>query len=126
MKGKISQPEFNKISPGLLAAMDYEYPGKKIEIIVETEEFTCLCPWSHLPDFALLKIAYVPDKLCVELKSLKLYIQSFRNVGIVHESVVNRILADLVKVVKPKELHVEAVFNLRGGLKTTVKSDYKK
>ncbi|MFH0948333.1 MAG: preQ(1) synthase [Elusimicrobiota bacterium] len=126
MKNKISKSKLDKINPELLVAMDYEYVGKKIEIVVETDEFTCLCPWSHLPDFAHLKIVYVPDKLCVELKSLKLYLQSFRNVGIVHESVVNKILSDLVKLVNPEEMHIEAIFNLRGGLKTTVKADYKK
>src|SRR3989339_1005677 len=116
----------DKVKPEILVAMDYEYAGKKIDIIVETDEFTCLCPWSGLPDFAHLKICYVPAKLCVELKSLKLYIQSYRNVGLVHESVVNKVLADLLKLVKPKSMSVEAVFNLRGGLKTTVKAEYKK
>ncbi|HAX61686.1 MAG TPA: NADPH-dependent 7-cyano-7-deazaguanine reductase QueF [Elusimicrobia bacterium] len=123
---KNARPQFDKINPGSLVAMDYEYRGKKIEVIVETDEFTCLCPWSHQPDFAKLSIIYVPDKLCVELKSLKLYLQSFRNVGLVHESVVNRVLCDLTKLISPKEMHVEATFNLRGGLKTTVKTDYKK
>ncbi|MFA5779501.1 MAG: preQ(1) synthase [Elusimicrobiota bacterium] len=126
MKNKISQPKFDKINPELLVAMDYEYRGKKIEVTIETDEFTCLCPWSHLPDFAKLTIIYVPDKLCVELKSLKLYLQSFRNAGIVHESVVNRVLSDLTKLISPKEMHIEATFNLRGGIKTTVKADYKK
>ena len=112
----------NKINPKLLVAMDYEYAGKRIEVIVETDEFTCLCPWSHLPDFAHLKISYIPNKLCVELKSLKFYLQSFRNVGIVHESVVNKILSDIAKIIKPKEMYIEAIFNLRGGLKTTVKA----
>ena len=123
---KKTELSFNKINPELLTAMDYEYRGKKIEVTVETDEFTCLCPWSHLPDFAKLTIIYVPDKLCVELKSLKLYLQSFRNVGIVHENVVNSVLSDLTKLITPKEMRVEATFNLRGGLKTTVKADYKK
>lgn len=123
---KKTELSFNKINPKLLVAMDYEYRGKKIEVTAETDEFTCLCPWSHLPDFAKLTIIYVPDKLCVELKSLKFYLQSFRNAGIVHESVVNRILSDLTKLISPEEMHVEATFNLRGGIKTTVKADYKK
>lgn len=114
------------VNPKLLKAIDYNYTGKKIEVIVETDEFTCLCPWSGLPDFAHLKISYVPAKLCVELKSLKFYLQSYRNVGIVHESVVNKIISDLAKSVRPKEMHVEAIFNIRGGLKTTVKADYRK
>jgi 7-cyano-7-deazaguanine reductase len=115
-----------KVNNGILVAMDYEYIGKDVEIIIETDEFTCLCPWSGLPDFASVKITYVPDKLCVELKSLKLYLQSYRNVGIVHESVVNQVLGDLVKLLSPKSLSAEAVFNLRGGIKTTVRTDYKK
>ena len=106
--------------------MDYEYAGKDIEIITETDEFTCLCPWSAQPDFAHLKITYIPDKLCVELKSLKLYLQSYRNVGIVHESAVNCMLDDIVKIIKPESISVEAIFNLRGGIKTTVKAEYKK
>lgn len=114
----------SRVNPKLLKAIDYEHPGKKIGIIVETDEFTCLCPWSGLPDFAHLKISYIPVKLCVELKSLKLYLHSFRNVGIVHESVVNIVLKDLVKIVKPKEMHIEAAFTIRGGLKTTVVADF--
>ncbi|MDD5686685.1 MAG: preQ(1) synthase [Elusimicrobia bacterium] len=116
----------NKIDSKLLVSMDYEYAGKEIEVVVETDEFTCLCPWSGLPDFAHLKISYIPDKLCIELKSLKLYLQSYRNVGIVHESVVNRVLSDLVKLAKPRKMFIEAIFNIRGGLKTTVRTDYKK
>ena len=116
----------DKIDTKILESMEYEYTGKRIDITVETDEFTCLCPWSGLPDFAHVKISYIPDKLCIELKSLKLYLHSYRNVGIVHESVVNKILADLVKKIKPKSMYVEAIFNLRGGLKTTVKTDYKK
>jgi len=123
-ESKMVKMRFDNISPELLVVMEYEHAGKKIEVAVETDEFTCLCPWSGLPDFAHLRIVYVPDKLCVELKSLKMYLQSFRNVGIVHESVVNKVLADLVKIANPREMYVEAVFNVRGGLKTTVKADY--
>lgn len=127
MKTKLKQlkPVFNKVSPSLLVAMPYEYPGKRIELNIETSEFTCLCPWSGLPDYADLKLIYVPDRKVIELKSLKYYIHSYRQVGIVHESAVNRILQDLVKVCKPKEMHVELTFNIRGGLKTTVKAEYK-
>ncbi len=113
-----------KIDVSVLETLDYEYPKKRIEIVVNTNEFTCLCPWSGLPDFANLTIKYVPDKKCIELKSLKYYLFSYRNVGIVHEHVVNRILKDLVKVCKPLEMHIEAEFNIRGGLKTIVKADY--
>lgn len=115
-----------KASPEILVAMKYEYEGKDVEVTAETGEFTCLCPWSGQPDFANLKISYIPSKLCIELKSLKLYLQSYRDVGIVHESAVNMVLEDLVKLVKPKSMSVEAVFNPRGGIKTTVITKFKK
>ena len=85
---------FDKVSPELLEAMPYEYKGKKIDVEIETDEFTCLCPWSGLPDFANIRIVYVPDKVVIELKSLKYYLQSYRMVGMVHESVVNKVLAE--------------------------------
>ncbi|MCB4791389.1 MAG: preQ(1) synthase [Elusimicrobia bacterium] len=119
------KPVFNKIDVSMLQIMPYEYPGKKIEISIETNEFTCLCPWSGLPDFADIKIKYVPGKNVIELKSLKYYLHSYRNVGIVHESAVNKILNDLSKIAKPKEMAIEMVFNIRGGLKTTVAAQYK-
>jgi 7-cyano-7-deazaguanine reductase len=121
-----SKQIFDKITPSLLSVFPYEYKGKKIEINIESEEFTCLCPWSGLPDFAYLNINYIPDKVVVELKSLKYYLQSYRMVGIVHESAVNKILEDLVKASKPKSMTVEIVFNIRGGITTTVKAEYKK
>ena len=117
---------FGRVTPSLLEAMPYEYKGKKIEISIESEEFTCLCPWSGLPDFAYLNINYVPDKVVVELKSLKYYLQSYRMVGMVHESVVNSILGDVLKAVRPKAMTVELVFNPRGGITTTVRAEYKK
>lgn len=117
---------FDKITPRLLQVMPYEYQGRKIEVNIETEEFTCLCPWSGLPDFAYVTITYIPDKVVIELKSLKFYLQSYRMVGIVHESAVNRILEDLVNAAKPKSMFVEMVFNIRGGITTTVKAEYKK
>ncbi|MFC1500840.1 preQ(1) synthase [Elusimicrobiota bacterium] len=120
------KPVFDKVSPSLLEIMPYEYKGKKIEISIESEEFSCLCPWSGLPDFAYIDIFYIPDQSVVELKSLKYYLQSFRMVGMVHESVVNRILDDFVKKVKPKAMNIEIVFNVRGGITTTVKAEYKK
>ena len=121
---KESRPVFDKVSPGLLCTMPYEYAGKDIEVLVESEEFTCLCPWSGLPDFAYIAIRYVPGKVVIELKSLKLYLQSYRMVGIVHESAVNSILNDLVKAAKPKSMDVELEFNIRGGITTTVRAEY--
>ncbi len=119
-------PVFDKVSSELLVPIEYDYKGKDITIEIETQEFSCICPWSKLPDFAILRIKYIPDKLCVELKSLKYYIQSFRNVGIVHENVVNRIFEDLYNLLEPKWLYIELEFNLRGGLKTTVKRQTEK
>lgn len=115
---------FNKITPSLLEIMPYEYSGKQIDINIETDEFTCLCPWSGLPDFATLKIKYVPNKYVIELKSLKYYLHSYRQVGMVHESVVNKVLEDLSKASKPYEMTVELVFKTRGGINTTVKAEY--
>lgn len=122
-KIKTLKPVFDKISPELLISMEYEYAGEKILIEIQTQEFSCVCPWSNLPDYALLNIKYIPNKLCVELKSLKYYIQSYRNVKIIHENAVNRIFNDLYKLLKPKYLLVELVFNIRGGIKTVVKKE---
>jgi 7-cyano-7-deazaguanine reductase len=126
IKEKISKLkcEFTKVSAEMLEAMPYEYAGKDIEVDVETDEFTCLCPWSGLPDFATVRICYVPAKTVVELKSLKFYLQSYRMVGMVHESVVNLILKDLVACVKPKRMNVEIIFAVRGGITTTVRANY--
>ncbi len=122
----IEVKDVNAVCSDVLETFDYEYPGKLTEIIMDTDEFTCLCPWSGLPDFANLIVLYVPGRKCIELKSFKYYLLSYRNVGIVHEHVVNRILEDLVKVCDPTEMHVEMEFKLRGGIKTTVKASYVK
>jgi 7-cyano-7-deazaguanine reductase len=88
-------------------------------------EFTCLCPKTGQPDFATLQLEYVPDALCVELKSLKLYIWSYRNEGAFHEAVTNRILDDLVKVMRPRFIRLTAEFNVRGGIYTTVVAEHR-
>ena len=113
-------PEFSKVSKGLLQVMPYQYIGKNINVCIETDEFTCLCPWTGLPDFAHLKICYVPNKVVVELKSLKMYLQSYRMVGMVHESVVNSIIKDLKDILETKQIFVELVFKIRGVITTTV------
>jgi 7-cyano-7-deazaguanine reductase len=100
-------------------------PDRDYLIEIETPEFTCLCPKTGQPDFATLQLEYVPDKLCVELKSLKLYIWSYRNEGHFHEKVTNTILSDLVAATKPRYMRVEAHFNVRGGLYTTVHSEHR-
>jgi 7-cyano-7-deazaguanine reductase len=93
-------------------------------ISIEIPEFTCLCPNTGQPDFAVLKLEYVPDKLCIELKSLKLYIWSFRDQGAFHEDVTNRILDDLCGLLNPRHLRLTARFNVRGGLHTTVVAEH--
>lgn len=117
-------PIFDKVTPSLLEVMPYQYAGKDINVCIETQEFTCLCPWTGLPDFAYIVIKYIPDKNVIELKSLKMYLQSYRMVGMVHESVVNSILEDLVKVGEPKEMSIDIEFGIRGGIKTTVNAQY--
>lgn len=87
---------------------------------MEIPEFTCLCPRTGQPDFATLVLDYVPDRLCVELKSLKLYVWSYRDEGAFHEAVTNRILDDLVEAVRPRFMRLTARFNVRGGIFTTV------
>lgn len=93
---------------------------------MEIPEFSCVCPMTGQPDFATLTLDYVPDKRCVELKSLKLYVWSYRDQGAYHEDVTNRILADLVKATRPRYLRLRARFNVRGGIFTTVVCDYRK
>ncbi|MGO9443586.1 MAG: preQ(1) synthase [Thiobacillaceae bacterium] len=106
------------------------FPNPKRErdfhIHMEVPEFTCLCPKTGQPDFAILYLDYVPDKLCVELKSLKLYIWTFRNEGHFHEDVANRILDDLVKATRPRYMRLTAKFFVRGGIFTNVVAEHRK
>lgn len=101
-------------------------PDRNYEIHFEAPEFTCVCPMTSQPDFATIHIRYIPDELCVELKSLKLYLWSYRDEGAFHEDVTNRILDDLVEAVSPRWMEVEGDFWIRGGIKTVVRADYEK
>ncbi len=101
-------------------------PGRDYRIRMEIPEFTCLCPMTGQPDFATLELEYVPDRLCVELKSLKLYVWSYRNEGAFHEAVTNRILDDLVKALAPRWMRLVARFNVRGGILTSVVAEHRK
>ena len=112
--------EVSTIDEDILEALPFDYPGTATEVVYETEEFTSVCPWTGLPDFGRLTITYEPDKFLVELKSLKYYLTSFRNVGILQEHAVNRILQDLMKLLEPESMAVEAWFSERGGLSTHV------
>ena len=101
-------------------------PNRDYVINFECPEFTCLCPRTGQPDFATIRIEYVPDKLCVELKSLKLYFWSYRNEGAFHEAVTNKILDDLVNATKPRRMKLTGDFFVRGGIHTVVTVEYKK
>jgi 7-cyano-7-deazaguanine reductase len=101
-------------------------PGRDFLIHMQIPEFTCLCPKTGQPDFATLRLQYVPDRLCVELKSLKLYVWSYRGEGAFHEAVTNRILDDLVAATRPRYMKLEARFNVRGGIYTTVVAEHRK
>ena len=101
-------------------------PQRDYRIRMEIPEFTCLCPLTGQPDFATLLLEYIPDRSCVELKSLKLYIWSFRNEGAFHEAVTNRILDDLVRATKPRYMRLEARFNVRGGIHTSIVADHRR
>ena len=100
-------------------------PGRDYRIRLEIPEFTCLCPMTGQPDFATMELDYVPDRRCVELKSLKLYIWSYRNRGAFHEAVTNQILNDLVRATHPRFMRLTARFNVRGGIYTTVSAEHR-
>ncbi|MCC6396322.1 MAG: NADPH-dependent 7-cyano-7-deazaguanine reductase QueF [Bacteroidetes bacterium] len=114
----------SSIDVAALETFPYEYAGKEITMAIETDEFTAVCPWSGLPDFATIRIEYVPGKVCIELRSLKYYLHSYRNVGIYQEHVVNRILEDLARCAKPKWMKVSADYRIRGGIHTVASREY--
>lgn len=99
-------------------------PERDYDIEMECAEFTCVCPRTGQPDFATIRIHYVPDQLCVELKSLKLYLWSYRDEGAFHEAVINQILDDLVQACQPRKMTVVGDFNIRGGIHTTITASY--
>jgi len=114
------------INVKMLETIPFDYEGSVTKVVYETEEFTCVCPWTGLPDFGMLTISYVPNKSLIELKSLKYYLTSYRNVGIIQEHAVNRILKDLVKLVKPLEMTVDAEYRERGGIKSYATASWQK
>lgn len=109
-----------------LDTFDNAIPERDYTIHIETAEFTCLCPMTGQPDFATIKIDYVPDLKCVELKSFKLYMWSYRDEGAFHEKVTNQILDDLVAATHPRFMRVTGIFNVRGGVYTNVVAEHKK
>ncbi|MBI4340081.1 MAG: NADPH-dependent 7-cyano-7-deazaguanine reductase QueF [Chloroflexi bacterium] len=113
-----------RIDTSVLEHIPFEYPGTATDVTYETDEFTSVCPWTGLPDFARLVITYRPSHRLVELKSLKYYLTSFRSVGILQEHAVNRVLRDLVVLLEPERMAVEGFYNDRGGLRTGVRAEY--
>ena len=114
------------IDPSCLLTFEYEYPTQESQVEIDTDEFTAVCPWTGLPDYGVLTISYVPGDSCIELKSLKYYLLSYRDVGIVQEHAANRILNDLVAVCQPRSMKVTLDYKVRGGLHTAVTVEYSK
>ncbi len=112
------------VDVSVLETFPYEYPGKDIVMTIHTDEFTAVCPWSGLPDFATIHIEYIPSSVCIELRSLKYYLFSYRNVGIYQEHLVNRILEDLVRCAKPRWMKVSADYKVRGGIHTVASREH--
>jgi 7-cyano-7-deazaguanine reductase len=110
----------NKVDPGLLETFPYGFPDREAEVVVSTDEWTCVCPFSGLPDFGTLAVTYVPDRHCIELKSLKYYLTTFRNVGVYQEHAANLLLEHLVAACRPRRMEVTLDYRLRGGIHTVV------
>jgi 7-cyano-7-deazaguanine reductase len=107
-----------------LDTFKYEFAGREIWIEFEIPEFTAICPFSDFPDFAVIRLKYVPNERCIELKSLKMYINSFREIKVFHEHVINIILEDFVKACDPMRVEIEGDFHVRGNIKTVVRASY--
>ena len=121
---KVSIKGEEAIDPQCLLSFQYEYPEQDSEVSLDTDEFTAVCPWTGLPDYGTLQISYVPDQSCIELKSLKYYLLSYRDVGIVQEHAANRILRDLVALCQPRNMKVTLDYKVRGGIHTSVSVEY--
>ncbi len=114
-----------EIAESRLTAVENKYSSRDYEVSISLPEFTCLCPISGYPDFGVIRVTYIPDKRILELKSLKLYINKFRNEELFHEEAVNRILDDLTACCRPRWMRVEGDFNPRGNVKTVITAEYK-
>ena len=113
------------IDPDCLLTFEYEYPQRDTEVVIDTDEFTAVCPWTGLPDTGELVISYIPSHSCIELKSLKFYLLSYRDVGIVQEHAANRILNDLVACCRPRQMKITLDYKIRGGLHTVVNVEHR-
>ena len=118
------QNNIRQLKTPRVATWKNQYTDKDYVIKIEIPEFTCICPKTGLPDFANIVIRYIPDRLCVELKSLKYYTIFYRDVGIFNENVANKMLDDLVKSTQPRWMEITGEFNARGGIKTTVRAEH--
>lgn len=118
------QEDIRNLSLPEIETWQNKYPERKYVVRFDTNEFTCICPKTSLPDFAHIFIEYSPAEECIELKSFKEYLISYRDKGVFHEHVVNRILEDLSSSCKPRWMKVKGVFNTRGGITTTVEAEY--
>lgn len=120
------QTHIRQLKTPPIETWENQYPHRDYTIEITSLEFTAVCPKTGLPDFATLRITYVPERDCVELKSLKEYLLSYRDVGIFHEHVVNKVLEDIVAACQPRQVEVVGDFNVRGGIKTVVSANYQK
>ena len=123
---KLEMEDEDTIKADLLMAFNYEYSGSDTSVSIDTSEFTAVCPWTGLPDFGSISIKYVPDKLCIELKSLKYYLMTYTKVGIVQEHAANKILEDLAKCCEPISMTIDLDYKIRGGIHTSITCNYKK
>ena len=130
MKNKSSyeglQGTIRKLKTPKIEVWRNQYPDKAYTIFLDTPEFTCICPKTGLPDFAVIKIEYSPDLYCVELKSFKMYTIFYRDIGIFHEHLTNKMLDDFVNACKPRWAKIVSEFNARGGIKTSVVREYRR
>ena len=110
------------IRPALLETFPYEYPGRDVTIDIDTDEYTSVCPWSGLPDFGRVTVRYLPARRILELRSFKLYLMSYRNVGIYQEHAINRMLHDLAACVRPQWMELTLEYKVRGGVHTVCKA----
>ena len=120
------QKNVRRLKTPEIEVWENQYSDKEYTITLENPEFTCVCPKTGLPDFANITIQYKPAKFCVELKSFKMYLLFYRDIGVFHEHVTNRILEDFVKSCKPKWAYINSEFNTRGGIYTAVSAEYKR
>ena len=119
------QDKVRRLKTPAIETWKNQYPDKNYEIKIDMPEFTCICPKTGLPDFAAVMIRYIPDRSCIELKSLKYYTIFYRNIGIFNEHVINKMLDDLVRACRPRWMEIVGEFNARGGIKTTVRAEYR-